>query len=170
MNADVAEEQAPREFRAATPEDEVFIFSSWLRSHHEMGDWPHRLAIDRCILGEGKRCACCKYSHRRYFDDHKHVVLKLIRSSQTVVACNPAKRWQVMGFATFEPAVLHWVHVKKFYRRQGVASDLLRHAGFKGAGYLDPIHCSHWSLGARNLAGGAWPLVYDPFILGGPKE
>jgi hypothetical protein len=156
----------PREFRPATPDDEAFIFSAWLRSHHENGDWPHRLAIHRCILGEGKRCACCKYSSRRYFDDHKHVVLKLLRSAQTIVACNPARTSQVLGFVTFEPGLLHWVGVKKLYRRNGIANDLLEQAGMNSGNH----RCSHWSVHAAHLSFAGRRLIYDPFAFGEPKQ
>lgn len=165
----MSDDRIPREFRPATPDDEPFIFSSWLRSHHENGDWPHRLAIGRCVLGEGKRCACCKYSHRRYFDDHKHVVLKLLREAKTIVACNPARHSQILGFITFEAKTVHWVDVKKLYRRNGIGRDLLREGPRIDSGDALPHPCSHWSVAADGLRAAGWPLRFDPFILGEPK-
>jgi hypothetical protein len=155
----------PHVFRAATPDDEPFIFSTWLRSHKENGDWPHRLPIPRCI--HPQRCACCRFSSRRYFDEHKHVVMDLVKHAQTIVAVNPARPAQILGFVTFEPGgFLHWVDVKKVYRRNGMASNLMAAAGFR---FTDKVVCSHWSIGADNLTA-KFPLLYDPFILGAPKE
>lgn len=152
-------DRIPREFRDATPDDEAFIFSAWLRSHHENGDWPHRTA------------GCCNYSHRRYFDAHKHVVRALVRDCKTIIACSPARPSQILGFITFEekPGPIHWVDVKKLYRRNGIATDLLMRAGTSSGDAL-PRSCSHWSVAAEHMRNVGWPLRFDPFLIGEPQK
>lgn len=166
----------PVGFRDGTPADHPFIFNSWLKGHHEAGDWPRRLGIPRCVteLDEfGKNtehggCSCCRFSHRRYFDEHKHVIARLLEGSKVIVACNPANERQIMGYIVFQPDVLHWIYVKSAWRwdksaehhpRMGTA--LLRQAL---PDERSCIECSHWTMSAERLRD-KWLLEYRPFML-----
>jgi hypothetical protein len=188
----------PVAFRERLPTDEPFIFSSWLRTHHRTGDWPGRLGIRLCAQAYGGECAefgpacpCCKFSHRRYFDEHKLVIGKLLERSRVLVACNPEKAWQVLGYIVYEQRpgsegrardhVLHWVFVKEPYRWDPAAKEHPRlgtelvvrafepivrddiEAPLKER-ICHPIQCSHWTMTAERLRN-SWWLVYRPFLL-----
>ncbi len=125
--------------RDATPEDESFIFSSWLVSFRENGDWPRRI------------------SKGRYFAEHKITVMKLLAVSSTLVACNPDKPGQILGYVVHQGRnILHWLYVKEPFRRDGLATRLLTEAQATDA------DCSHWTSAAAALGA---RLRYDPFLL-----
>lgn len=162
-------------FRPGEPGDRAFICSSWLRGHHREGDWPRRLGIHRCAqagygtVEDGRGCSCCKFSHRRYFDEHGLVVERLLERAQVLVACNPERTTQIIGYIVFGPGVLHWVFVKepfRYDRNQDINPRL-------GSALLEralrwptpaPVSCSHWTR-AIVRAANKWSLRYDPFAL-----
>lgn len=161
-------------FRDMVAGDRAFIVSSWLRGFHKAGDWPRRLGTPRCPH-DPMPCGCCRFTHRRFFDEHGLVVEDLVTRAQVLVACNPARDYQILGYIVFEPGmlqVLHWVFVKKAYRWDADAEHhprigtALLHQAFpsKAHGSVVDLPCSHWTKAARHLAP-KWRLVYDPFLL-----
>ncbi len=145
MLAERPKEELPLAFRPAGADDRNFMLNAWLKAHRDRGDWPKLLPA------------------AEYYRRHKEVVAKLIDESACLVACNPEKTEQIIGFVCHDNVALHWVGVKSMFRRQGVATKLLDHAGF-GRWHGSTVTCSHWTVGAKNL-NAAWPLRYDPFIL-----
>jgi hypothetical protein len=156
-------------FRDMVEGDRSFVMSSWLRGFHQAGDWPRRLGTSRCPLQTGDdvrtACGCCRFTHRRFFDEHGRVVEQLLARSKVVVACNPERPYQVIGYVVAEPGVLHWVFVKSPFRWDPAAE----HHPRIGTALLNElpdsvrsVRCSHWTKQA-----GRWPrgLVYDPFAL-----
>lgn len=175
----------PVAFREGTPEDHDFIYSSWLHEHRERGDWPRRLGIPRCAWDEQDNmpftlpCPCCRFSHRRYFDEHKKVIAKLLASAKVTVACNPADPWFVLGYIVWEPKnVLHWVHVKATFRWDPTAEEHPRlGTALLGQAFdtvdmgdvervCQQVRCSHWTKAMKAMED-TWWLRYDPFLLEG---
>jgi hypothetical protein len=129
--------------RDARPEDEAVIMRAWLVGFHKGGDWPRRVPKER------------------YFREHKATVQRLLAKSLTIVACNPEREWQVLGFLCYSGPVLHWVYVKQMYRGErgmGVATAMWHTA-------WEPRVCSHWSRAAKSHLRSGWELQYDPFLL-----
>lgn len=158
----------PVGFRDMEEGDRRFIMSSWLRGFHQAGDWPRRLGTERCP--HGIPCGCCRFTHRRFFDEHGPVVEQLLARSKVVVACNPTRPDQVIGYVVAEPGVLHWVFVKTPFRHDpdaehhpGIGWALMDQAGFYFGGPAG-IRCSHWTKQASRIAS-RWGLTYDPFLL-----
>lgn len=168
-------------FRPMEEGDRRFIISSWLRGFHKAGDWPRRLGTGRCsatgvaCTDEDKDlvCGCCRHTHRRYWDEHGRVIEQLLARSKVVVACNPEKPEQILGYVVAEQGVLHWLFVKSPFRWDPTAEEhprigtaLMEHAGlllFRGKDYYR-TKCSHWTKHAA-LMPWSWGLVYDPFLL-----
>lgn len=158
-------------FRPMVEDDRRFIMSSWLRGFHQAGDWPRRLGTDRCP--QGVPCGCCRFTHRRFFDEHGPVLEKLLARSTVTIACNPADEKQVLGYVVAEQGVLHWLFVKAPFRwdpeaeaHPRIGTALMEQAGllvFRGRDYYR-TKCSHWTKQAGRLPW-SWGLVYDPFLL-----
>lgn len=63
---------------------------------------------------------------REYFADQRALVVDLLHSSFTLVACAPDDESHIYGFICYGPAnTIHWVYVKSAYRRIGLADALL---------------------------------------------
>lgn len=155
-------------FRDMVERDRKFIMSSWLRGFRKAGDWPRRLGTPRCGKGIGELgCGCCRFTHRRFFDEHSLIIEQLLARSKVVVACNPDpdEQWQVLGYVVAEAGALHWVFVKAPFRWDPTAE----HHPRLGTALLNELpddirgcRCSHWTKHMRR-----WPrgLYYDPFLL-----
>lgn len=132
-------------FRSANAGDEAIVFKSWLLGHRKGGDWPPRLAS------------------RRYFEEHKATIARLLADGYALIACNAERPAHVLGFAVHAaPAVLHWIYVKQAMRGAGIGRHLLKRAGLWGR----PVICSHWSRAASRLRHEhGYPWIYEPFAL-----
>lgn len=101
----------PHSMRPATDGDMPLILNAWVE--------------------ELRHAPCSRFVRSsEYFPDQRRLVLELVHSSQTIVACNPEDSAHVYGFVTFGPGdVIHWLYVKSHYRGIGMA-DLLLAAAF----------------------------------------
>lgn len=64
-----------------------------------------------------------------YFVDQRQLVIDLLRTSETLVACSPDEADHIFGYIVFGPGpVVSWVYVKSSYRRIGLADVLLEAA------------------------------------------
>jgi GNAT superfamily N-acetyltransferase len=95
--------------RAGVDGDRPFVFRSWINSHRES-------ALAR--------------SMRAYDHDHglHGLIVELLerRGARLVVACATEAPSVILGWAVVtDPDALHYVFVKRPFRRQGIASALL---------------------------------------------
>lgn len=101
---------------------------------------------------------------QEYFPDQRQLVMDLLATSKTLVACNPDEPKHIFGYICFGPGnSVHWVYVKSAYRRIGLADVLLK-AAF-------PARAEDEALFATQ-AGRMWsilePSIYDLRRLHGP--
>ena len=87
--------------------DAAFIFATWLRSLYFGSSFFRRIDKDT------------------YFDKYKLVVSALLAMATIKIACLSEDQDVVVGYAVYEGPVLHWVYVKKNWRKQGVARLLV---------------------------------------------
>lgn len=110
----VAEEIKPLvSIRAAEVGDKEFIFATWLRGLYYGNDWFQEIDKNR-------------------FMERYHIIIENIlsrKSTNTVVACLQDEPSVVLGYSVLclsgaEP-ILHWVHVKKVWRNNGIGRSLI---------------------------------------------
>lgn len=69
---------------------------------------------------------------------------KLSNRAQFLVAVDVEDPDQIFGWACAEPPLLHFVFVKKAFRRQKIATTLIKQLG-------GPVLCTHWTQHAKKL-------------------
>lgn len=97
----------PLRVRAAKAEDMAFIVNAWVWSFYEGS--PNLRAADR--------------DHFR--TEMTKTIRRVCDGSEVRVACDPSDENTLVGFAAFTHGTLHYVYVKKDFRRMGVARALL---------------------------------------------
>lgn len=93
--------------RAANANDVPFILSTWLRGLRYGNDWFALIDKDA------------------YFTKYAVVVDNLLRNSYVSVACLASDPEVIVGYIVYDVGVLHWVYVKKAWRRLGLAKQLV---------------------------------------------
>lgn len=113
----------------------AMIFSAWIKARRSENDrrrelWEAGRLAERPI-GNDVLCAGL----------HAQVEWLLGRPDTKVVGAVPAgDRDTVLGFAVFATGVLHWISVKKDFRRHGIGSDILARIPRGGALSLTVTH------------------------------
>lgn len=99
------------QIRDAEPEDSPFYFMAWLRSYREHSD------------------VARKMDERIYFKWQQKVIERLLRRARLLIAYNPDDSDQHYGFICYESSafipILHYIYVKKPFRKLGIAGELL---------------------------------------------
>jgi GNAT superfamily N-acetyltransferase len=96
--------------RLAEAGDVAFIASTWKQSYWRESPWASRLRW------------------RTFEPQHGQVVQRLLARSSALVACDPERPADIVGYLVFElpaPAALHFAYVKPAFRRAGVLRALL---------------------------------------------
>lgn len=88
------------------------IYSDWLRSYKQHGT----------MLKD--------VSDKVYFDGHRKLITKLIDNGDVVVLADNKDDYVIAGFACYNADVLHFIYVKKYFRRFKLATELMDYAGF----------------------------------------
>lgn len=110
-------------FRAARASDLPFIYRTWL-----MGAYHGNRPLKGVKVPIG---ASLDYIGSINQDDfmksyHKYLESLLTRNDLFIyVACLHSDPDVILGFSVFQPEVLHWVFVKKDWRRIGLCNDLV---------------------------------------------
>lgn len=98
--------------RPAQQEDVDLVYSSWLHSYWE--------SEPRALKG---------VSRALYMDGQQGVIDELVQRAAVVVACDPHSPLDAFGWVCAEEkagiAVVHYVYVKKHFRRWGLAAHLV---------------------------------------------
>lgn len=125
--------------RPATDEDRPFIYQTWLRTFKHS-------AIPR-IQCDG----------RIYFEGQTKLIASLLLRSNVLVACDPEYPSVVYGYCVQEGRTLHWVYVKRVFRRFGVARALLFTSGL--------FQCSEYSHKTKDAQYVVGSAVYNPYAV-----
>lgn len=126
--------------RAGLPEDLSFVYATWLRSYR------HSSAFAK------------KITDRVFYLAHHAAIERILARGATVLVCTPADSPEViLGYAVTEGTTLHFVYVKKPFRRLGIASGLLAGEG--------PSMFSHWTDDWDRIRD-LWPHAeYNPYLI-----
>lgn len=123
-----------REWDRSEPRSEGLIFRSWMNSYAR-----HRSGAFRLV------------SRRRIFEGHRPVVDLIVKRARVLVA-KLANVDAIVGFAVYEPGILHYVYVRKHFRRAGIASALIQRAQADDGPLEVVSHATfHWSKLSRSL-------------------
>jgi hypothetical protein len=102
--------------------------------------------------------------HGNYRKGQARIIDHLLRGANVLMASAPGGGSD-MGWVCYEQKggdfILHYIYVRSTFRRNGIATALLRHAGCDvGA---QPITCTHWTdIMPRYRQ--KWQLNYNPYI------
>lgn len=122
--------------RPGVAEDGAFLFATWLRGLYHGNDWFGLIDKDA------------------YFAYYHIVISKILDKSEVLVACLADEPDVVLGYAVYRDHVLHWVHVKKAWRKMGIAKMLVP---------KDVTTCTHLTKVGKSLKPKEW--TFNPFIL-----
>lgn len=95
--------------RALEPGDEAFIYSTWLRGLYFGNAWFRQISkVD-------------------YFDKYRAVIKHLLANATVRIVCIEDAPDVIVGYAVHsaDGTTLHWVYVKKAWRKQGIGKGLI---------------------------------------------
>lgn len=129
--------------RPADPDDVQFVVGTWIEGYRHGSPWAHRL------------------TDAVFFQHHQPVIASILERAFVIVACDAADPRVIYGDVVYEPITpegpaLHWVYVKKAFRRLGVARALLASTGlpFDLAG-VNVTHPTYVWFATRRLRDGS---------------
>lgn len=118
--------------------DVNFVLNSWLKSYEDSG-WT-------------------KVAGKAYWKGHRIAILRLIRSAHVVIACDPEDHDTILGWACTNGRYVHYVYVKRAFRRYGLAKRLLA----DHVKMLSPVVYTHrWNPILHLIPPANW--TYDPY-------
>lgn len=109
--------------RPAEATDRAFLIATWLNNYRRESYFAARI------------CDAV------FFSRHHEIVDELLRRSTVSVACDPQDKDCILGYMVWEPDALHWIYVKKSFRKLGIARELFRHS--KLPEDLDGVQVTH---------------------------
>lgn len=142
-------QRPPIGLRYATAADEPFIIDSWMRCNKS-----HSPLVQHV-------------DSRAYETHHRPLVRQLVERSQTFVAYATAVPDELVGFICGDRSadtglVVHFVYVKRAYRRVGVARELLRGLGYERGEVITATHITYLQTEGRLRA---YLVRNDPYLL-----
>ena len=124
------------------PDDDGFIFRPWIEAVRPMAPFSE--------MGD-----------REYLQQQKRLIEALVAPGRVVIAASP-KGEPYYGFICWQedPRALHYIYVRNPWRQKGIATGMMKYAGFldgeKTVGTSWTRCCPHY----RHK----WRLVYNPFL------
>lgn len=132
------ENSSPFVIRFAHANDMNFILATWLRSLYYGDTWYSD--IDKNV----------------FFTEYPRYIQALVKSSNTIVVALADDPDVIIGYACGTATIIHFVYVKKAWRRKGVARLLLNDTGY----YEWVTHLT--KIGKKLLPKYGWK--FNPFI------
>lgn len=148
--------------RDKKPEDDAFIFTTWLRGlyrgneHSRYAD-PH-LSCERC---KGMINFFREIDPDVYFEHYKLVIQKILTFPETKieVMCLKDDIDVILGYSVYNPTknIIHWIYVKGGWRKQGIAKSLVP---------IQPTSVSHLTKAGLSLLRHKHPkAIFNPFLI-----
>lgn len=135
--------------RPYTKEDEAFIFATWLRSYRNSSQFARNI------------------EHDTFYKWHHLIVERILErpTSRTLVAHPKDDPNIILGYLVTETQApenyIHWVFVKRPFRRMGVARKLFQAAEVN----MDTAHFTHWTFTVNDLIQKFPKLRYLPYAI-----
>lgn len=87
--------------------DENFIYSTWLKGLYYGCDWFKKIP------------------HKEFFEKYRPVIKHLLSKSNVDVLCLAEDTEVIIGYSVYLDDTLHWVFIKKSWRKNGFSKLLL---------------------------------------------
>lgn len=132
--------------RPAVDSDVPFFYSALLQSHF------YSAHAARCIPAD------------IYYSEHKRVLQSRFRNgAHLLVACLKEDPQVILGFMFYEQHIIHYIYVKKDFRKFGIARRLLEFSE-----YPAPYVVTHWTSDLTEVCI-KYPnrFIYNPYLLMG---
>lgn len=128
------------DLRPGMAADQNFIFATWLRSYKHSSQFARRVP------------------DRLFYKFHQAAIARILgRGAETLVCTPPGEPELILGYSVREGVTLHFVYVKKPFRRRGIGLALLRPA---------PELFTHWTNDWDVLKEKACPdAQYNPYVI-----
>ncbi|MCA1824430.1 MAG: GNAT family N-acetyltransferase, partial [Frankia sp.] len=118
---------------------------------------------------------------QEYIATQAQVIATCLATSDVLVACPAERPEQILGWCCFRrPSTVHYVYVKPYYRRNGIATQMLTEALQWTPKFLGPVYVSHdWRTGlgldgingmAKATEGIGLNIEYNPALIFGAQR
>lgn len=125
------------EVRKAQEQDTNFILSTWLKGALHGNSFFSLIPRDT------------------FFENYERVIKAIIERAETRIATLPDDPNIILGYSVTEPGIIHWVYVKKAWRKMGIAKTLTQ-------GPFDTVtHVTDLSLAILKNK----PKIFNPFLI-----
>jgi hypothetical protein len=127
--------------RNVSQDDLPFIFSTWLRSFRYSSTFANEI------------------SKEVYYEFHTKVIDRILSRIPTIyIACDKTSPDTIFGYILGEGEVLHFIYVKKDFRKLGIGSTLLDTYGI-------PKYISHLTKSAKKFIENNPTVRYNPYYV-----
>lgn len=130
-------------FRSPRPEDESFLYSSWLRSYR---DSPTMAGIPNTV----------------YYKEMHECIESVLKRATVLVAANETDPDQILGYIVYEPGTIYWTYIKHPFRGHGIGKALENAALVNQEA---PVKYTCKTRTSDSLVKKRAYLQYDPFSL-----
>jgi GNAT superfamily N-acetyltransferase len=140
------EEELDIIIREAIQDDLPLIYNSWLKQYRES---PFSVGVVNSV----------------YYSQHRKIIDCLIERSVLRVACDAASPTKIYGWVCgeiYDPLVLHFIYVKKKYRKRGIGGMLLNEFGWKEVPHIITTHFMKYK---RKKSKEENNIIYNPYLL-----
>lgn len=137
------------DIKESTPEYTSFIYATWLHSYKHGSYFAKRI------------------TNTIFFKWHHKVIEKILdRDSVKILVASPKEEPNiVLGYLVYETMedkqVIHYIYVKKSFRRFGIATKLLKESGVE----LKDCSFDHWCFDTDWICAKLPTLIYNPYLL-----
>lgn len=138
--------------------DEALVYRSYLRSYLRTGV---RIKMIQGATGQ-------KLGQEVYYAGQREVLDSILGHGQVLMACTPSDHWQTLGFVVFDDLpsglLLHYVYVKKIFRKAGLASELVLQLLGDRRDLVHTHFTAPWRLLERSLKRRGACSSYNPYL------
>ena len=138
------------QIRSMVPEDESFIYSSWLKSYRNSPN-------------------AANMPNQVFYDNHKRIIQNIINTAQVSIICSSEDSDHIFGFICWEPTdsnfdIYHYLYIKYPYRKMGLANYLFDSIGGNSGGTIVITHYNN-NLRRKSTELG---MIYNPYLIRNP--
>jgi hypothetical protein len=109
--------------RTPMPEDLNFILATWLKGNYFGNSNSKKIAPEKYYQEEAERITG----------------LLALPGIDVSIACDESKPEWIAGFSVTHSGTIHWIYIRKYFRKQGIAKLLLKDKDIKSFSAITKI-------------------------------